>query len=39
MAVTVDTPQSLYNTVHYYTILAVTWFKDGPQKCLAYIEK
>ena len=36
---TVDTPQPLYNTVHYNTVLDITRFKDGSQKCIDYIEK
>ena len=34
-----DTLQPLYNTVCYNTILDVTQFKDGSQKCIDYIEK
>ena len=33
------TLQPLYNTVRYNTILDITQFKDGPQKCIDYIEK
>ena len=33
------TLQPLYNTVHYNTSLDITWFKDGSQKCIDYIEK
>ena len=29
----------LYNTLCYNTLLEITWFKDGPQKCIDYIEK
>ena len=29
----------LYNTVHYYTVLYITQFKDGSQKGIKYIEK
>ena len=32
-------PQPLYNTVHYNTVLDITRFKDGSQKCIDYIEK
>ena len=31
--------QPLYNTVHYNTVLDITRFKDGSQKCIDYIEK
>ena len=31
------TPQALYNTVHYNTVLDITRFKDGSQKCIDYI--
>ena len=34
-----DTPQPLYNTVRYNTVLYITRFKDGSQKCINYIEK
>ena len=34
-----DTLQPLYNTVHYNTVLDITRFKDGSQKCIDYIEK
>ena len=34
-----STPQSLYNTVRYNTVLDITRFKDGSQKCIDYIEK
>ena len=30
---------NLYNTVRYNTVLDITWFKDGSQKCIDYIEK
>ena len=33
------TLQPLYNMVHYNTVLDVTRFKDGSQKCIDYIEK
>ena len=33
------TLQPLYNTVRYNTVLDITWFKDGSQKCIDYIEK
>ena len=33
------TLQSLYNTVHYNTVLDITGFKDGSQKCIDCIEK
>ena len=32
------TLQPLYNTVHYNTVLDITRFKDGSQKCIDYIE-
>ena len=35
----VDTLRPLYNTVHYNTVLDITQFKDGSQKCIDYIEK
>ena len=28
-----------YNTVHYNKVLDITWFKDGSQKCIDYIEQ
>ena len=31
--------QPLYNTVCYNTVLDITRFKDGSQKCIDYIEK
>ena len=34
-----STLQPLYNTVHYDTVLDITRFKDGSQKCMDYIEK
>ena len=33
------TPQPLYNTVRYNTVLYITRLKDGSQKCIDYIEK
>ena len=33
------TLQRLYNTVRYNTVLDITRFKDGSQKCIDYIEK
>ena len=33
------THQPLYNTVCYNTILDITQFNNGSQKCLDYIEK
>ena len=33
------TLQPLYNTVRYNTVLDITQFKDGSQKCIDYIEK
>ena len=33
------TLQPLYNTVCYNMVLDITWFKDGSQKCIDYIEK
>ena len=35
----VNTLQPLYNTVRYNTVLDITRFKDGSQKCIDYIEK
>ena len=35
----VNTLQPLYNTVCYNTVSDITWFKDGSQKCIDYIEK
>ena len=29
----------LYNTFCYNTVLDITQLKDGPQKCIDYIEK
>ena len=29
----------LYNTARYNTVLDITRFKDGSQKCIDYIEK
>ena len=34
-----STLQQLYNMFCYNTVLDVTWFKDGPQKGIDYIEK
>ena len=34
-----NTLQPLYNMVHYNTVLAITRFNDGSQKCIDYIEK
>ena len=34
-----NTLQPLYNTVHYNTVLDITQFKNGSQKCIDYIEK
>ena len=36
---TQTTLQPLYNMVHYNTVLDITRFKDGSQKCIDYIEK
>ena len=33
------TLQPPYNTVRYNTILDITQFKEGSQKCIDYIEK
>ena len=33
------TLQPLYNTIHYNTVLDITRFKDGSQKCIDYIDK
>ena len=33
------TLQPLYNTVRYNTVLDITQFKNGSQKCIDYIEK
>ena len=35
----VNTLQPLYNMVRYNTVLDITRFKDGFQKCIDYIEK
>ena len=35
----VNTPRPLYNTVRYNTVLTISRFKDGSQKCIDYIEK
>ena len=35
----VRTLQPLYNTVHYNSVLDITRFKDGSQKCIGCIEK
>ena len=35
----VNTPQPLNNTACYNTVLGITQFKDGSQKCINYIEK
>ena len=29
---------TIYNTVHYNTVLDITQFKDGSQKCIDYID-
>ena len=34
-----NTLKPLYNTVRYNTVLDITQFKDGSQKCVDYIEK
>ena len=34
-----NTLQPLYNMVCLYTVLDITQFKDGSQKCIDYIEK
>ena len=34
-----STLQPLYNMVRYNTVLDITQFKDGSQKCIDYIEK
>ena len=34
-----STLQPLYNRVRYNTVLDITRFKDGSQKCIDYIEK
>ena len=33
------THEPLYNTVHYNMVLNTSWFKDGSQKYIDYIEK
>ena len=38
-AILSGTLQPLYNTICYNTVLDITWFKDGSQKCIDYIEK
>ena len=35
----INTLQPLYNTVRYNTVLDITRFKNGSQKCIDYIEK
>ena len=39
MVSSTNTQQPLYNTVRYNIILDITWFKDGSQKYIDYIEK
>ena len=39
LAMKQNTLQPLYNTVRYNTVLDITPFKDGSQKCKDYIEK
>ena len=34
-----NTLQPLYNMVRYNTVLDITRFKDGSQKCIDYFEK
>ena len=34
-----NTLQPFYNTARYNTVLDITLFKDGSQKCIDYIEK
>ena len=34
-----NTLHPIYNTVRYDTVLDITRFKDGSQKCIDYIEK
>ena len=34
-----STLQPLYNMLRYNTVLDITRFKDGSQKCIDYIEK
>ena len=34
-----NTLQPLYNTIRYNTVLDITRFNDGSQKCIDYIEK
>ena len=34
-----NTLQLLYNMVRYNTVLDITGFKEGSQKCIDYIEK
>ena len=38
-ALSAATLHPLYNTVPYNTVLDITWFKVGSQKCIHYIEK
>ena len=35
---TLITLQLLYNMVHYNTVLDITWFKDGSQKCIIILK-
>ena len=35
----IGTTQPLYNMIRYNTVLYLTQFKDGSQKCIDYIEK
>ena len=35
----INTLQPLYNMARYNTVLDITRFKDGSQKCIDYIEK
>ena len=34
-----STSPPFYNTIHYNTVLDITQFKDGTQKCIDYKEK
>ena len=34
-----QTLQPLYNTVRYNTVLDITWFKDGYEECINFIEE
>ena len=35
----INTLKPHYNTIQYNTVLGIAGYKDGPQKCIDYIEK